>query len=96
MSHILKYTEWESVTGWHCGDISDLAHGSNYWWIPARLLNISVTDYILLLKDKFKAKNFYYSKDKNVLLWTWESYNDCHQFCLYINKIAKNKKFFIC
>ena len=60
MSHLMKYTEWESASGWHCGDVSDLAHGSNFWWHPARMLNIELTDYILMLKDKFHAVNFSY------------------------------------
>lgn len=96
MSHLMKYTEWESVSGWHCGDVSNLAKNSNSWWFPARMMNISLTDYIILLKDKFHAKNFVYFKDKNLLLWDWESYNDCHQFTLWVNKEARKRKFFIC
>ena len=96
MNHLLKYSEWESAQGWNSGDISDLAHGSNYWWLPARMLDISLTDYVLLLKNKFNAKNFKYFKDKNLLLWQWESYKDCHSFTLYINSEARKRKFFIC
>ncbi len=96
MSHLLKYTEWESISGWHCGDVSDLAHGSNYWWLPARMLNLSLTDYILMLINDFHAINFKYYKDTNLLLWHWKNYNDCHKFCLWINRKAREKKFFIC
>lgn len=92
---LLKYTEWESASGWHCGDVSDLAHGSNSWWYPARAMRISIEDYILLLKDKFHAKNFVYFKDKNLLLWQWENYIDCHKFCLVVNAAARQNKFMI-
>ena len=92
----MKYSEWESISGWHCGDISDLGKGSNYWWFPARMLELELTDYILLLKNKFHAKNFKYFKDENVLLWHWETYNDCHSFVLFLNSEAKKRKFYIC
>ena len=49
--HLMKYTEWESPSGWHSGDVSDLAHMSNAWWYPARLLGLSPADYILFLNE---------------------------------------------
>lgn len=93
--HLLKFSEWESASGWHCNDISDLANGSGNWWNPPRMLNISLTDYILLLKEKFNAYNFSYSKEKNVLLWSWKNYIDCHKFLLFINNEARKRKYFI-
>lgn len=95
MSHLLKFTEWESPSGWHCNDVSDLAHGSGYWWNVPRMLNIELTDYILLLKDKFNAVNFTYNIEQNVLLWHWKNYNDCHAFASFVNKEAKKRKFFV-
>lgn len=95
MAHILKLTEWESVSGWHTNDISDLANGSGNWWNIPRMLGISLTDYILLLKNKFNATNFVYFINENVLLWSWPSYMDCHKFTLYINKEAKKRNFLI-
>ena len=96
MAHLLKLSEWESPTGWHCNDVSDLARGSGYWWHIPRMLDISVTDYILLLKNQYHATDFHYNPDKNVLLWKWENYSDCHSFLLMVNKKAREKKFFIC
>lgn len=93
--HLLKFSEWESPTGWQCNDVSDLAHGSGYWWIVPRMLNISLEEYVFLLKDKFHATNFKYNKDANVLLWKWNNYQDCHNFTLFVNKEAKKRKFFI-
>lgn len=98
MSHLLKYTEWQSANGqWHTGDTTRLAKGSNYWWHIPRMLNISLTDYILLLKDKFHATNFKFFPDNEcLLLWDWQNYNDCHNFTLFVNREARNRKFFIC
>lgn len=95
MSHLLKFTEWQSGDKWHTGDTSDLAHGSNYWWNVPRMLGIELSDYILLLKNKFNATNFHYNPKYNVLLWDWNSYSDCHRFTLYVNKEAKNRQFFV-
>lgn len=95
MSHLLKLSEWESPTGWRCADVADLTHGSALWWHVPRMLGIELTEYIFLLKDKFHATNFFYDKDKDVLLWVWKNYIDCHNFVLYINRKSREKKFFI-
>lgn len=95
MSHIMKYTEWESNGNWYSRDVSDLAHNSDAWWLPARMFNISLTDYIKILKNDYHAFDFHYFQDENVLLWKW-NYNDCHRFTLWINREACNRKFMIC
>lgn len=95
MSHLLKLVEWESPTGWHCNDTSDLAHGSGNWWNIPRMLNISLIDYVLLLKNDFNATDFHYNINYNVLLWKWKTYSDCHKFTLFINKEARKRKFFV-
>ena len=49
MTHVLKLEEWESNGRWHCGDVSALAAGSNTWWYQCNILNLSPTDFVLLL-----------------------------------------------
>ena len=93
--HLLKYTEWESATGWHCNDVSDLANGSGYWWHIPRMLNMPLTDYIFFLRDNFNATDFRYNPNDGVLLWKWKSYNDCHRFTLFVNQTARKKQYFI-
>lgn len=95
MSHILKFSEWETATGWRCNDVSDLANGSGYWWNVPRMLNMELTDYVLFLKEHFHATHFTYNIERNLLLWKWNSYNDCHKFTLFVNNEAKKRKFFI-
>ena len=95
MSHLLKYTDWESNGKWYSGDVSDLGNGSNYWWIPARMLGIELTDFVLLLKDIFHIDKIHYNKDKNVLCYSWKNYVDCHKYTLFINREARNRKFMI-
>lgn len=92
MKQILKFSEWQGgADEWRCADTTTWTG----WWYPARMLNISVTDYILLLKNKYHAENFYYIKDKNLLIWSWTNYNDCHAFVLFINKEARQRKFYV-
>ena len=89
-------TEWQSGTGkWLCGDVSALAAGSNLWWYVPRLLNISCTDYILLLKEKYNVTDFHFSIEKNVLIFSFNTLSDCRKFKNYINKIAKERNFII-
>lgn len=96
MSHIYKCSEWKSGSGrWMCGDVEDLAQMSGAWWVPARVLNISLTDYILLLKNQYNATHMTYNKESNVLHFSFDNYADCHRYVLYINKVARNRKYYI-
>ena len=96
MKHVLKFSEWQSGSGtWRAADVENLSGRSNAWWLPARMLNLSLTDYILLVKNKYHASNFVYFRDKNLLFWGWKNYNDCHAFVLFINREAKKRKFFV-
>lgn len=93
---IYKASEWEDAIGeWHVANTSDLAHDSAAWWIPARILNISLVDYILLLKNEYNAtiKAWFpeSNNNKSLLLFSWKKYSDAHRFLLYINKVARNR-----
>lgn len=92
MAHVYHMEEWESNGRWHCGDVSALAANSNLWWYVPRLLNISLTDYIHLLL-KYKASNFHYNAQANVLIFSFSSLADCRIFKNYINKQAREKNF---
>ena len=89
-----KASEWESAGYWYVSDVSNLANNSGAWWIPVRILGLSLTDYILLLKDDFHAtqfKFFDYGEDKNnsLLLFKFNNYTDSHKYLLYINRKAR-------
>lgn len=90
MAHMYKVDEWRSSTGrWHCNDTKDLAGVSGKWWVPARILEMSLTDYILLLKEKFNADIESYYEPTDTLLFSWKNYSDCHRYVLFINNIAR-------
>lgn len=96
MSHILKLSEWEIAGKWYCADTTDLGAGSGNTWFPARMLNITPADYLLLLKDKFHVKNLKIVGEKCNLIFNFETMTDCHSFVLFINREAKERKYFIC
>lgn len=95
MKEIYKMTEWQdAVSGtWHCNDVS---HGYRYavWWVVPRLLEITPAEYVKLLIENFHAEVFY-SKDKCVLLFKWRKQSDMRNFKNYINRIAREKLFYI-
>ncbi len=102
MAHLLKVTEWNNGNGkWYAADTSDLAHDSAGWWHPARMLGLSLEDYVMLLIDKYHANIDAWfpesNNGKSLLLFSWsaENYNFAHQYVLDINRVARNKNWTI-
>lgn len=92
MAHIYKCTEWQSPTGrWYCNDVEDLGHGSGYWWIPCRILEMKPEDYILMLKNDFNAKGIKYNIETDTLFYFWDNKEDMRRYKNYINNIARKK-----
>ena len=95
MKEIYKMTEWQdAVSGtWHCNDVS---HGSKYavWWVVPRLLGITPAEYTKLLIETFHAEVLYFS-EKDVLLFKWRKQSDMRRFKNTINRIAREKNFYI-
>lgn len=96
MSHVYKLSEWQSQTGrWFCDDISDLGHGSGAWYLPARILNISLTDFVLLLKNEYNVSFIMYSKEHDMLIYSWDNQNDMRRYKNFINAKARQINFII-
>lgn len=95
MTHILHYEEWEDNGKWVCGDVSALAANSNAWWYIPRMLEISPVEYVKLLINDFHVNYIHYRVKYNVLLFSFSSLDDCRKFKNYINKTAREKKFYI-
>lgn len=99
---VFKASEWKDANGrWHVADTSDLAKDSAAWWIPARFLNISLEDYILMLINDYHAHidawRPHSNNNKSLLLFSWnpEDYQYAHKYYLWINRIARNKNWTI-
>lgn len=89
-AHLYKVTEWECSGKWHCNDVNNFTGDGCQWYTPARLLGISLEDYILKLVNEFGCDNIHYSAEKNVLIFCWSEYSKCHKYVLWINRMARN------
>ena len=94
-----KASEWVIGNKWYVADVSDLANDSAAWWIPARLLNLSLEEYVLMLKETYNANIDKFcpnsNNGKSLLIFSWNNYNDAHKYLLYINRVARNQKWTI-
>ena len=97
MAHIFKMSEWQSPNGnWNCGDVEDLANNSNAWWIPCRILEVPVEEYVNMLVNDFKVSYIKYFSDKNLLFFSWDNQTDMRKFKNFVNKKAKEVKAYVC
>ena len=92
-----KIAEWTDPTGkWMVGANYSANTPQGKWWFPARMMKISLTDYVQLIKD-YGGSYFQYfppteSCKGDVLYFAFDKYADAHKFVLYINKLARNGK----
>ena len=96
---IYKASEWQNGSKWYVADTSDLAKDSAGWWIPARILGLSLEDFIMMLINEYHATiDGWYPESNNgksLLLFSWANYADAHKYQLYINRVARNKNWTI-
>ena len=96
MAHLYKLTEWQDGVGnWHCGDVEDLAHDSNYWYNACRLYDLTPVDYVKMLLSTFNVTKISYNLEKDVLLFSWKSQTDMRKFKNQTNALARKKNFMV-
>ena len=93
---IYKCAEWQGSSGaWYVNDLNNTNPTSKKWWIPPIILQLSPVDYVKMLKEKFKAKDFLYKKETNVLIFSFNSIEDARKYKNYINRIARERQFIL-
>ena len=96
MSHLYKETEWQTATGrWMCNDTTDLSANGGKWWVPARMLQISLVDYVKLLIEKFQVDYIRYIQDADVLIFWWKSQAAMRKYKNWINAEARKRNFYV-
>lgn len=91
MKKSFKMTCWNSPSGrWYCNDINNLSK----WYVPWRILDISIEEYIDLLL-KFNAKDIYYYEPTDYLNFCFICEKDAKSFCSYINKFVRKSIYFL-
>ena len=92
--HLYKATEWKGGCGnWYCSDVEDLGNWSGAWWIPARILEISLTDFVKMLINEFNVSYIHYSEEYNFLHYHWKNQADMRRYKNMINAAARKKNF---
>lgn len=85
-----KIAEWQGGSGkWYTGTLEQ--GDKSKWWYIARQMGLPLTDYIIMLKETYKAKIIGYCQETDCLVFSFDSYADAHKYVLYINRIARNK-----
>ncbi len=95
MAHIYKASEWQSPTGqYHVNDVEDLAGNAGMWWMPCRVLDMTPAEYVKWLTEEYEPDYISFNK---ILSFSWsaKNYRKAHSYLLYINRIARQKKFYV-
>ena len=101
MAKLYKLNDFQADSGnWHIVCVDQVGKIGNAWYFPARVLGISISDFILLLKEKYNANLIEWTEYDNsskppFLYYNWTSYKDVHKFVLDVNREARMKNFLI-
>lgn len=89
MAKIYKAVEWQSASGkWHCND-PDLITRGDQWLIPAKILNMNIVDYLVMMKEQYNAiVNI--REDGNFAYCSWKSQTDMRKYKNWINAKARD------
>lgn len=88
MAKVYKAVEWESASGkWHCND-PDLINRGDQWLIPAKILNMSIVDYLVMMKEKYNA-TINIREDGGFAYCTWDKQADMRTYKNWINAKAR-------
>lgn len=94
MAHIYKANEWQGSSGrWYVADTESLENNSAAWWVPSRVLGVSASGFVLLLRNKFQVKDICFRND--FLSFTFDSQTQARKYKNYINKVAREKQYII-
>lgn len=98
MSHLYKASEWGKDNTWYVADVVEIGTTTaSLWWTPARILNISLEDFAIMLRDVFNAKliKFYPASEnqQHLLVFAFATQAEARKYKNYINKKARERNF---
>ena len=91
--HLYQMTCWESTGRWHVNDVKNLGGRSGKWYVPMRILNLSIEEYINLLLNTFHAQGIRYYAPTDYLGFYFSKEKDAKAFCSYVNQKARQKNY---
>lgn len=91
-----KFTEWVGSSGhWYCGDVSNLAAGSNNNYLHAKELELTLEEFAELIKtyapDNCDIIFNQPKEEKGLILYWWESQAAMRKFKNAINRLFRQK-----
>lgn len=90
MAQVLKVDEWESVGYWYVADV----HTWTGWRAMAKVLGVKdLENFIHLLETKYKIEHIKYVEDKDLLIFSSNTYKGIHQLKLDVNRLARKQNF---
>ena len=92
--HLFQLSYWEFNGSYYCNDVKNIGGKSCKWYVPMRILNLSVEEYIKLLIEKFNAKRLTYYAPTDYLGFCFLKEADVKAFCSFVNKKAKSLNYY--
>ena len=92
--HLYHMTYWNINEYYYCNDVQNIGGRSEKWYVPMRILNLSVEEYIELLINKFHASGIKYFDKTDFLNFYFHTEKDAKSFCAYVNGKAKLSNYY--
>lgn len=91
---LYRLEEWQGASGvWYCEHTSSFPANVEKWVVPARVLNMSVDDFLRMLIKDFKPDVITVKKDGSFVSWGWSKQSEMRKFKNFINSEARKKNF---
>lgn len=91
---LYRLEEWQGASGiWYCEHTSSFPANVEKWVIPARVLNMSVDDFLRMLIKDFKPDIVTIKNDGSFVSWGWSKQSEMRKFKNFINSEARKKNF---
>lgn len=92
--HLYQMTCWGSHGRWYVNDVKNLGGQSGKWYVPMRILNLSIEDYIKLLLHTFHVEGLKYYEHTDCLFFYFLTEKDAKAFCSYVNRYARYNNYY--
>lgn len=81
---------WQSGNKWHIANVKGVGTITNKWWFPARMLNMSLEDYLSMLVT-YKSVNLDYSIETDTLVIAFDEERDARALKKQLNTLVRQK-----
>ena len=92
---LYKAKDWADFSDRHHVQCDDLVGTGRNWIEPARIIGVTPTEFILMLKNSFDADIRPYRRDGKITFidYSWSRLQDARSFRNFINECAREKDY---